>query len=167
MVCLPKTLLLLGSLESKTSAQEAELDIARWLQVFDRETLSELAPAFVVGGAVLRLLVPGGRLPRDLDVQHAGSPEAAADLQARLRAAGIPANVRSLQTPGTRDVMTMAAGWRRILYGRGRLTLDPLAARFVLERVATIVGGLPDTHLARRSAEYVLAEYPGASVVEI
>lgn len=116
MIGLPKTLLLLGSLESKTSAPEAELDFARWLQVFDRESTTE--PVCVVGGAVLRLLVPGGRPPRDLDVQHAGSPEEAAHLQGRLRSAGIPANVRSLQTPGTRNVMTMAAGWRRT---RGRL----------------------------------------------
>lgn len=142
-------------------------DFARWLQVFDRESMAEPAPVFSVGGAVLRLLVPGGRPPRDLDVQHAGSSGAAADLQARLRAAGIPANVRSLETEGTRSVMSMAAGWRRLTYGRGSLTLDSLAARFVLERVATIVGRLPDTHLARRSAEYVLAEYPGSSVAEI
>lgn len=144
-----------------------EPDVARWLQIFDCESVAEPAPAFVVGGAILRLLVPGGRPPRDLDVQHAGSLAAAADLQARLRAAGVPANVRSLEVEQTRSVMSMAAGWRRITYGMGRLTLDPLAARFVLERVATIIGGLPDTDLARRSAEYVLAEYPGASVVEI
>lgn len=98
--------------------QPSPPDSARWLQVFDRETLSEPAPAFVVGGAVLRLLFPSGRPPRDLDVQHAGSSEAAADLQARLRSAGIPANVRSLETEGTRSVMSMAAGWRRT---RGRL----------------------------------------------
>jgi len=142
-------------------------DTSLWLHIFDCESMAEPAPAFVVGGAVLRMLVPGGRPPRDLDVQHAGSPAAAADLQTRLRAAGVPANVRSLEAERTQSVMTMAAGWRRITYGRGRLTLDPLAARFVLARVATIIGGLPDTDLARRSAEYVLVEYPGASVVEI
>ncbi len=81
-----------------------------WIQEFDHATLTT-PEAWVVGGVILRNLVPGGREPRDLDVQFEGPATAAAELEKTLRAIGIPANVRSLQSPGVRDMMSWAAGW--------------------------------------------------------
>lgn len=139
----------------------AALVVHPWIQAFDR--LADPL-AFAVGGVVLRTLVPGGREPRDLDVQYEGEAAAAAQLQARLRADGVPANVRSLRDGVTSDMLTHAAGWRRVKYQAGWLEMDPLAALFVERRIAVIVEGLPDSHLAEKSGAWVLKEYPGATI---
>lgn len=85
-----------------------------WVAAFDHEAHA-YPEAWVVGGAILRRLVPGGREPRDLDVQFEGSEARAEELQVRLRARGVPANVRALESPGVRDMMGFAAALAAIL----------------------------------------------------
>ena len=128
-----------------------------WIVVFDR--LAD-ARAFVVGGTVLRALVAGGREPRDLDVQYGGCDGDALALQESLRSAGVPANVRSLETPGTNDMMSFGACWRRVKYQSGTVIADDLAMPFLNDRIAIIDGAAPDAALAHKSAKWVLLEYP-------
>ena len=132
-----------------------------WITAFDAVADSA---AYVVGGVILRTLVPGGREPRDLDVQYEGPESGAIVLQERLRALGVPANVRSLETPGVRDMMAWATGWRRVKYQAGVLEMDPLAVLFVETRCAVIVQGLPDSEISEKTAAWVLKEYPGATI---
>lgn len=132
-----------------------------WIVAFDR--LADQR-AFVVGGTVLRALVTGGREPRDLDVQFEGCEADALTLQESLRSAGVPANVRSLETSGTRDMMGWATAWRRVKYQGGMVIADDLAMPFLADRVAIIVSGLPDTEISHKTAKWVLLEYPGATV---
>ncbi len=132
-----------------------------WIVAFDR--LADQR-AFVVGGTVLRALVTGGREPRDLDVQFEGCEADALTLQESLRSAGVPANVRSLETAGTSNMMRFGACWRRVKYQSGVVIADDMAMLFLSDRIAIIDGTAPDAALAHKSAKWVLLEYPGATV---
>jgi hypothetical protein len=133
-----------------------------WAVAFDRIAADDRA--WIVGGVLLREMVPGGRDPRDLDVQFEGSAADAQILQAALRAEGIPANVRSLQERGVSDMMGFAAAWRRAKYRRGVIVADPLAVEFFEHRRAVVLASVQGADLALKSAQWVLLEYPGASI---
>lgn len=138
--------------------------LGQWPVAVQFDAISD-GRAWIVGGALLKHFRYSTKESGDLDVQFDGSVADAEVLQLRLRAAGIPANVRSLQAPGTADMMYFAAGWRRAKYSHGVLVATPTFWEFVEFGVARVITGLPDSDRALKSAQYVLMEYPGTTVV--